>query len=417
MPAIAPNWPTTAAEESEWDAVGKLFLNDPDQIYLNTGSWGVLARPVYDAMIAAIREQELNPTASRDGLLEGVEEARRRLAGLVNACPEDLAFLTNVTVAVNTVVNGLDWRDGDEILASDQEYGAIDNCLHNASRRWGVTLRRAAIPIPPKSPWDVVKAFEAAITDRTRLVLCSHVTTGTGLIAPVKALADLAHARGALIVIDGAHAPGMIPLDLRAYGCDFYGGNCHKWLCSPKGVGFLHAAPEVQERMKHLVVSWGYSKSGTTRDCGGRPLINGKPYMWGIEQWGTVSLPEQVATGEAVRFQTNIGLERIAQRGRQLAGYLRRRMSEFDWAELLSPTHPEMTGSISTFRLSGWGEMKLRETLLQRHRITVPAWREGPHQVLRVSTHIYNSFSQVDRLVEALRLLRGGAWQSQPPGS
>lgn len=406
MPAITPDWPTTAAEESKWDAVRKLFLSDPDQIYLNTGSWGVLARPVYDALIAAIREQELNPTANRERLLEGVAQARRRLAELVNACPEDLAFLMNVTVAVNAVVNGLDWRDGDEILASDQEYGAIDNCLHNASRRWGVTLRRAWIPIPPESPRDVVKAFEAAITDRTRLVLCSHVTTGAGLIAPVKALADLAHAHGALIVIDGAHAPGMIPLDLRAYGCDFYGGNCHKWLCSPKGVGFLHAAPEVQERMKHLVVSWGYSKSGTTKDGDGRPLINGKPYMWGIEQWGTVSLPEQVATGEAVRFQTDIGLDRIAQRGRQLAGYLRRRMSEFDWAELLSPTHPEMTGSISTFRLSGFGEMKLRETLLQRYRITVPVWREGPRHVVRVSTHIYNSFSQVDRLVEALRELR-----------
>jgi len=406
MPATAPDWPTTAAEESQWEAVRTLFMGDPDQIYLNTGSWGLLARPVYDALIAAIREQELNPTANRDGLLEGVAQARRRLAGLVNACPEDLAFLMNVTVAVNAVVNGLDWREGDEILASDQEYGAIDNCLHNASRRWGVALRRASIPIPPQGPQDVVKAFEAAITDRTRLVLCSHVTTGTGLIAPVKALADLAHAHGALIIVDGAHAPGMIPLDLRAYGCDFYGGNCHKWLCSPKGVGFLHAAPEVQERMKPLVVSWGYSKSGTTKEGEGRPLINGKPYMWGIEQWGTVSLPEQVATGEAVRFQTDIGLERIAQRGRQLAGYLRRRMAESDWAELRSPTHLEMTGSISTFRLSGFGEAKLREALLHRYRITAPVWREGPHQVVRVSTHIYNSFSQVDRLVEALRELR-----------
>jgi isopenicillin-N epimerase len=405
MPAISPDWPTTEAEESKWDAVRTSFLGDPEQIYLNTGSWGLLARPVYDALIAAIRERELNPTANRERLLEGVAQARRRLAELVNACPEDLAFLMNVTVAINAVVNGLDLREGDEILASDQEYGAIDNCLHNASRRWGVVLRRASIPIPPQGPWDVVKAFEDAMTDRTRLVLCSHVTTGTGLIAPVKALADLAHAHGALIVIDGAHAPGMIPLDLRAYGCDFYGGNCHKWLCSPKGVGFLHAAPQVQERMKPLVVSWGYSKSGTTKDGEGRPLINGKPYMWGIEQWGTANLPEQVATGEAVRFQTDIGLERIAQRGRQLAGYLRRRMSEFDWAELRSPTHPEMTGSISTFRLSGFGEMKLREALLQRYRITAPVWPERPHQVVRVSTHIYNSFLQMDRLVEALREL------------
>ena len=409
MSTSAHEWPSAASEELKWDAVRELFLNDPDQIYLNTGSWGVLARPVYETLIAAIRERELNPTVNRGRLLDGVAEARRRLAEFVNACPEDLAFLTNVTVAVNAVVNGLDWRDGDEILASDQEYGAIDNCLHNASRRWGVTIRRASIPIPPQSPQDVVAAFEAAITDRTRLILCSHVTTGTGLVTPVRALANLAHAHGALIVIDGAHAPGMIPLDLRAYGCDFYGGNCHKWLCSPKGVGFLHVAPHVQERMRHLVVSWGYSTNGTTKDDAGRPLINGRPYMWGIEQWGTVCLPEQIATGEAVRFQADIGPERIAQRGRQLAGYLRRRMSEYNWAELRSPTHPEMTGSVSTFRLSGWGEMELGKTLFERYRITVPTWREGPHQIVRVSTHIYNSFSQVDRLMEAMRELRGEA--------
>jgi len=242
-------------------------------------------------------------------------------------------------VAINLVVNGLPWRPGDEILASDQEYGAIDNCLHNASRRWGVIVRRAEIPIPPACPEDVVRAFEAGLTDRTRLVLCSHITTGTGLIAPVKALAELAHAHGARIVIDGAHAPGMIPLDLESYGCDFYAGNCHKWLCSPKGVGFLHAAPHVQEQVRHLVVGWGYSRDGPTADGAGRPLIKGDPYMWGIEQWGTFSMPEYVATGEAVRFQEAIGPERIAARGRQLAGCLRRRMAEHDWARLISPSH------------------------------------------------------------------------------
>jgi isopenicillin-N epimerase len=414
MAASLPAWPTTASEESKWDAVRESFLNDPDCIYLNTASWGVLPRSVYETLIAAIRQRELDPTANRGRLLEGVREARDRLAQLVNACPEDLAFLTNVTVAVNTVVSGLSWRPGDEILASDQEYGAIDNCLHNASQRWGLTVRRACIPIPPEGPEDVLGAFQAAITDRTRLVLCSHITTRTGLIAPVKALAQLAHDHGALILIDGAHAPGMIPLDLSACGCDFYGGNCHKWLCSPKGVGFLHAAPEVQERIKHLVVSWGYSRSGTTRDDTGRASINGEPYMWGIEQWGTVSLPEQVATGAAVRFQADIGPERIAARGRQLAGYLRSRMAQLPWVELISPTHPDMTASISTFRLSGLGEMDLRKALFDRYRITAAASRDGPQHTVRISTHTYNTFAHVDRLVEALEELHAEAARGGP---
>ena len=244
------------------------------------------------------------------------------------------------------------------------------------------------------------------MTDRTRLLLCSHITTRTGLIMPVKALAALAHAHGALIVVDGAHAPGMVPVDLKDCGCDFYGGNCHKWLCAPKGVGFLHAAPEVQERMRHLVVSWGYSRDGTTKDEIGRPLINDQPYMWGIEEWGTTSLPERVATGAAIGLQMDIGPERIAGRGRQLAGYLRRRLADRDWAELISPSHPEMTGSISTFRLAGLEDVELREALLDRYGITAAVSRPDTHRTVRVSTHIYNTFAQVDRLVEALEELR-----------
>ena len=397
---------STPSQEPQWDAVRESFLSDPDQIYLNTASWGVLPRCTYDAMIAAMRERELNPTANRARLQAGVREARRMLAEFVNATPADLAFTTNVTVAINTVVNGLQWRAGDEILLSDQEYGAIDNCVHNATRRWGVVLRRAKIPVPPKCPEDVIRAFEAGFTDRTRLVLCSHITTGTGLIMPIEALAELAHARGALIAIDGAHAPGMIPVDLDAYGCDFYGGNCHKWLCAPKGVGFLHVAPAVQERMSHIVVSWGYSRSGPTKDDAGRLMINGEPYMWGIEMWGTISLPERVATGEAVRFQTDIGAERIAARGRQLAGYLRTRMAEHDWTELISPTHPEMTGSISRFRLTGLGDTQLEQTLLDRYRITLRAGGKDSHHSMRVSTHIYNTFAEIDKLVDALEELR-----------
>jgi len=398
--------PTAPGDDAYWNGVRAAFLHDPAQVYLNTGSFGVLPRSVYETLVAAVRERELNPTRNREGLVAGIREARGRLAQFVRAAPEDIALLMNVTVAVNLVVNGLSWRPGDEILASDQEYGAIDNCLHEAGRRYGVTVRRAAIPIPPACPEDVVRAFEADITPRTRLLVCSHITTGTGLIAPAKALADLAHAHGALILFDGAHGPGMIPVDLGAYGCDFYAGNCHKWLCSPKGVGFLYAAPRVQEQVRHLVVGWGYSQDGPAADAAGRPLIKGQPYLWGIENWGTFSMPEFVATGEAVRFQQEIGPDRIAARGRQLAAHLRRRIAGLGWGQLISPTHPDMTGSISTFKLSGFGDMDLGAVLFDRYRITAPAGqRDGGHR-LRVSTHIYNTFAELDRLVDALAELR-----------
>jgi len=406
MSGVRTDWPTTATEEAEWDAIAAAFMNDPEETYFNSGSWGVMARPTFDALVAALRERELNPTAKRKVLLAKVRESRRQLAAFMQAPAEDVAFMTNVTVAINTVVNGFDWRAGDEIVTSNQEYGAIRNCLHNAHQRWGVTVREAKIPIPPGSQAEVLAPFAEAITDRTRLVVCSHITSGTGLIVPIEQLIELAHARGALIAIDGAHAPGMIPLDLPGLGCDFYGGNCHKWLCSPKGVGFLYAAPAVQEQMQHLIVSWGYSRDGTTRDDSGGLQINGRPYMWGIEALGTFSIASQVATGAAVQFQQDIGSDRIARRGRKLAGYLRDRMATLEWAELMTPTDPAMSGLISSFRLHGFDGAELGKAMYDRYKITLPIGRGKGAVRMRVSTHIYNTFAQIDRLVDALVTLR-----------
>jgi isopenicillin-N epimerase len=244
------------------------------------------------------------------------------------------------------------------------------------------------------------------MTPRTRLLLCSHITTRTGLIAPIRGLADLAHTHGARLVVDGAHAPGMIPLDLREAGCDYYGGNCHKWLCAPKGVGFLYAAPGAQEDLHHLVVSWGYDPKGPSVGPEGRALTGNGPHMWAIEHWGTSTMPEQEATGEAVALQVAIGPERIAARGRQLAAYIRERIGELPGSRLLSPVHPDMTGSISTFHLQGFDHLELGKTLFDRFHITVPVYREKTGNVLRVSTHIYNTFDHCDLLVDALQTLR-----------
>ncbi len=379
------DWGTSRAEEAFWRGVRRQFLLAPGEVYLNTGSWGSQPRPVYERLTEELRSLEGSPTARRAPLREKVRAARGRLAAFLHAAAEDLAFAVNVTVAVNMVVHGLDWTAGDEILASDQEYGAIDNSLHHAARRWGVEVRRARIPIPPSSPEEIVAAFESALTARTRLVVCSHVATRTGLIMPIKRLAALAHSRGALILVDGAHAPGMIPLDLEDYGCDFYAGNCHKWLCGPKGTGFLHASPAVQDRLHHIVVSWGYSLEGpTTAPEGVRPLLNGAPYMWGLENWGTMELAGFAAVAAAVDFQEKIGRDRVASRGRALAAYARRRMAATGWARLLTPDRADLSCSISSFRLEGFGRLDLRTLLHERYRISTPVIvGDGFHQQRR----------------------------------
>ena len=402
-------WPTTDKAEAYWRDVAAGFMQASDESYLNTGSWGVLHRSVFDALVRGLEELEGNPTRNRAQLFKRLNQARCDLGAFLNVAPADLAFTTNVTIAINQVVLGLDWQPGDEILASDQEYGAIDNCLHHAECRYGVVVRRAPIAIPPAAPEQIVESFRRGLTARTRLLLVSHVTSPSGLITPIKELAELAHAHGAMIAVDGAHAPGQIPLDLTYYGCDFYGGNCHKWLCAPKGTGFLHAQPPIQDKLYHIAVSHGYDKDGPKRNDAGALCINGQPFMWQLTNIGTRDLSCFGAVAEAVARQNEIGKEQVAARGRQLAGYLRQRMAETGWVEPLSSPHPDLANSISTFRLKGFGATNPAQLLYDKYRITTPIWGEAePGYTQRVSTHIYNNFDEIDRMVTALAEIRAG---------
>ena len=389
----------------DWDRIRSDFLHDPEQTYLNTGSWGVMARPVFDAYTTALRELENNPTRNRAPLREKLQRSRSLFSSHLNIQAEDIAFLPNVTAAINMVVNGLDWEEGDEVVTTDQEYGAILNCLDNASNRWGVKIVTAKVPVPPKSADEVLDPIVASITSQTKLIVCSHITTRTGMILPIREIAAAAHVRGVLVAIDGAHAPGMIPLDLTDADVDFYGGNCHKWLCSPKGVGFLFAKPSVQANLHHLVVSWGYNTKGHITGNTG-PTINDAPSMWGLENWGTTDWAAQSAVGDAIAYQQSIGIDVITARVRELAGYVRSCVQSEDWIQVLTPTVEGMFGALTTVRLEGLGGRDLAKWLYQDKRITIPVFEEGDDCSIRVSTHIYNSEAEVDYLLSSIRAFR-----------
>jgi isopenicillin-N epimerase len=350
------SWPTTPEAETYWETQTKQFMLGPGEVYLNTGSWGSLPRSVFESVTQSLADLEGNPTRNRTILLEKLRDSRESLACFLGAPAEDLAFL----------------------------------------------------PIPASEPEEIVQAFREKMTPNTKLIVSSHIATRTGLIFPIDQLAVLAHQHGAMIAIDGAHAPGMIPLDLEKSGVDFYGGNCHKWLCAPKGTGFLYARPENQEKIQHLIVSWGYDKNGATRDTDGALKINNQPYMWQLEHWGTRDMAGFGAVGEAVAVQQRIGKDKIQQRGQQLAGYFRSQLADADWANLLTPSHPDMTGSITTFRYANFDYKRFGPRLYDEYRITTPVFNVEGGVLQRVSTHYYNSFEQLDLLIKILR-----TWQSE----
>src|SRR5439155_7968066 len=235
------------------------ILLDAQVVNLNTGSFGPLPRVVFDRVTELRRRLAEEPM---DFLLRSAPpllwQARERLANLIGGDPRRLVFTANVTAAINTIAASLVLPAPGETLLTDHEYGAMHWCWERAAQRQGLTVRMFPLPVLAEDPGEIVAAFRAALTERTRLAFFSHVLSPTGLVLPVKEMCEEARRRGVLTMIDGAHAPAMVPVNVDQIPCDFYGGNGHKWLLAPTGAGFLYLGKGSEDRLQPLQVSWGW---------------------------------------------------------------------------------------------------------------------------------------------------------------
>ena len=374
-------------ENTYWLNIRGQFELPEDLVYLNNGSFGPSPRPVLDAVTKYIREVDANPGQNLGVYWSKLGEAKRKFGAFAGIEPADFVFITNLTVGMNMISHGLhDLGIGDEVLTTDQEYGAVNNAWEFASRKAGFTIVKARIPTPTEDTGQILDGIERAITPRTKALYFSHITTSTGLIMPVAEICAIARKRSIITAVDGAHAPGMIPLDIQSLGCDLYTGNCHKWLCAPKGTAILWASPEAQRRLDPFIVGWGWKRDEET-------------FLGNFENPGTHSIALPVAVGDAVDFQLSIGRDRIANRGRELAAYVRERIGSIPGAIPL--VAPELACSLTAFTLPGMDKDRLTEALKKR-RIIVPNRATSEDTWLRVSTHVYNFPHEVDVLREAL---------------
>ena len=340
------------------------FLLDPDVTFLNHGSFGACPRPVFEAYQRRQRELEREPVeflARRWEALVG--EARAALAVYVGARADDLVFVTNAMTGMNTLARSL-VEPADEVLTSDQEYDAVDAAWEAA----GATLVRA----PVESLWEHA-------TDRTRVLSLSHLTSPTGLVVPVDEHCRRARELGILSVVDGAHAPGHVPIDLAALGADAYTGNCHKWLCAPKGAGFLWVREELQTRIDPLVVTWGWDEP----DFAKRHLRSGTrdPAAW-------------LAVPAAIEFQREWGWDEVRSRCHAL-------VEHFAEASGL-PIVPDEFGQMASFELPPGDPEEAQRRLWDEHRIEVPCFDWNGRPLLRLSVQGYNTEDDVSRLLSAL---------------
>ena len=382
----------------------ELFQLDPDLIFLNHGSFGACPREVLQAQRRWQDEMEANPVAflsRRSGALLG--QARSVLGDYLGARADDLAFVPNATTGVNIVARSLQLRPGDEVLTSNHEYGACDATFRFACERSGALYKRVHIPLPYQAS-AFVERLMAEVTPRTRLIFVSHITSATALIFPVADLCRAARARGVLSLIDGAHAPGQLPLNIEDIGADFYTGNGHKWMCGPKGSAFLYARREHHSTLHAPVVSWGYVAEAIQADTEGSTLAfdryTGTSILQRRLQWqGTRDISAWLALPAAIEFQRGHDWPTVRRRCHVAAVEVMHALCQ-RWG--LEPiARDEDFGQMTAIPVPHPDAAELQRRLYDESRIEIPVTQHEGRTFVRISVQGYTTEAEVQALVEA----------------
>lgn len=384
-----------------------LFALDPEVVFLNHGSFGSCPLAVLEHQNEIRLRLELQPVKFYQRDFEPLlDEARAELGKFVGAAADDLVFVSNATEGVNTVLRSLPFKAEDELLVSSHEYNACSNAIRYAGEKSGAKVLIVDFPFPIESEEAIFEAVMAKVTDKTRLLLIDHVTSQTGLVLPIKRIIDTLEERGIDTLVDGAHAPGMIALDLDALGAAYYTGNCHKWLCAPKTAGFLHVRSDKQSAVRPLTISHGANSPRTDRS---RMQIE---FGW----MGTRDPSAVLSVPYAIEYMGGLlpgGWPEIMERNRRLA--LAGRKVICETLDISLPSPDSMIGSLASIPLESpslakpYQSLKYQsawqEALIERCNIELPlfTWPRHPNHIVRISAQVYNELSHYELLAKALK--------------
>ncbi len=375
----------------------KYFLLDPSITFLNHGSFGATPKPVFNEYQRWQRELENQPVEFLGRRFTGLmAESRAVLGKYIGTHADNLIYTQNVTISMNIVAHSLGLSAGDEVLSSDHEYGAMDRTWRFLSKERGFTYVNQPVSLVSKEAF--VDSFWSGVTTRTRVIFLSHITSPTALIFPVQEIIRRARAAGIITIMDGAHVPGQIPLHLDSLGADFYGGNLHKWLCAPKGAGFLYARPEMQRLLKPLVVSWGYESETPGKST----------FVDHHECWGTRDVSAFLSVPAAIQFQAEHKWDDVRAACHELARDAQSRICDLTGLAPLPASAEDWFAQMTTAPLPVDTDIAaLKSRLYDEYRIEVPLLEWNSHKLMRVSIQGYNTKKDVDRLLFALsRLLQ-----------
>ncbi len=379
-----------------WEEVRALYDFESRFIMMNNGTLGPMPKSVFNTLARYFSVQVNNPFDAYNHLPTFRESVRAKLAAFINASPDEVALTSNTTEGLNFVVNGLDLGDGDEVLTSNFEHPGHLGPWKLKEKRAGVVLKTVNLPLTPRSVDEIVGAFAAAITPRTRMISVGHTVFITGLISPLKELSKLAHDKGLLIMADSAHGLGMLDLDMKELGIDFFASSPYKWLGAPTGIGLLYVRKEALGKVWPSVVSSGWETI---------------PRAAKLDPSGQRSDAMLFALDEALNFNSRIGKTRIERRIKALAARLRQGLDRTRWVKVHTPDDPYLSAGLTAFSMKDVDPERLVEYLRQKYNLVVRTIgnRDAGTYAVRVSTPIYVSTQEVDMVLEGVRTLTAHA--------
>jgi isopenicillin-N epimerase len=390
LPSVPRGFPNedvyTSDPDAYWAAIRKKFLIPRDEIYLNNGTVGSSPEPVLQAVFDGYHTiEKLDDQDPEDYPIWGYgpwNQFRDPLAEFVGCKRDEIALVRNSTEANSYIANGLDMKPGDEVLMTDQEHPGGEQPWQLKAKRYGIVVRKVTLPKPVTGASEVLNLFRDAITDRTRVLFFSHITTATGVVLPAKELCALARSKGILSVIDGAHVTGMMRLNLSDIGCDTYSSSPHKWLQAPKGTGFLYVRDEVIDRIWNTIVTEGWDEPKLRAERFQRIGTSNVPTLWGLRA--------------AISFASEIGIDRIERRHRELCDYLLGEMIKRGAESWTSPD-PALRCAIATVNVPPVQRKALESWMWEKHKIRI---RGGEPSRLRLSTPYYLQKQEIDRFLD-----------------
>ncbi len=375
-----------------WEALRKHFLFQDGIIMMNNGTVGPMPEPVFNTLVRFFKIQATNPFEVYNHFGYYEDEVRRRLAAFVGADPDEIVLTRNTTEGMNFIANGLDLEPGDQVLQSTQEHPGGIHPWRLKAARYGIEVVEAPLGVPPRSVDEIIDAFSQAITPRTKVISLSQTVFITGLIAPIKEIADLARPRGIKVLIDSAHGLGMLNLNLHAYGIDYFTSSPYKWLGAPCGVGLLYLMRDSQEGIWPTIASSGWD----------RPSGAGR-----FETLSQRAVPIHIALGEALDFQSKVGKNRIERRIRGLATRLKDGLRGLPRVHLHTSMDPYLSCGLTAFSIEGVDAQQIVDFVREKYNIvirTIGSESAGTRGV-RVSTHYWISDREVDLLLEGVNEL------------